>query len=201
MIFAEYLQRQADGRSLSYVHDFGTQRDVRQGAVSRTGNSLDVALQGDGYLAVHTPMGVRYPRNGRMSMDAQGQHVPSAGYAVLGEGNQPMTVPPEAKDVSIAKDGSITTNLGPAARMQVLKFAKDQELKPAAGGLYVTDAQPAPAEGTVVLQGMIEDSNVQPIVEITRMMSVSRAFEAAKDLVEGEGERQRNAIDKLGKVA
>src|SRR4051794_12051226 len=60
MIFAEYLQRQADGRSLSYVQDFGTQRDVRQGAVSRTGNSLDVALQGDGYLAVQTPMGVRY---------------------------------------------------------------------------------------------------------------------------------------------
>ena len=201
MVFAEYLQTQRDGKTLSYVQDRATHRNVAQGGLSRTGNPLDIALQGDGYLSVQTPMGIRYTRNGRLSMDANGQIVTSQGYAVLGEGNQPIEIPPEGKDVSIGKDGSIVTSLGPLGRFPVVKFASEQDLKPASGGLYVTDAQPLPAEGTAVIQGMIEEANVQPIVEITRLMSVTRAFEAAKDLLEGESERTRAAIEKLGKVA
>jgi len=205
MIFAEYLGGGggvSGEQRLSFVHDIGTERDARQGALTQTGNSLDVAIQGDGYFTVQTPLGPRYTRNGRWQMDAQGQLVTPQGYALLGDGNQPIQIPQGAADVAIGRDGTITTSQGPAGRVAVVGFGSEQALRPAANGLYVTDAQPqaAPAD-TSVIQGMIEESNVQPIVEITRMMSLSRSFNFAKEMLDGESDRTKSAIDKLGKVA
>jgi flagellar basal-body rod protein FlgF len=204
MIFAEYLGGQGGdgGRRLSFVHDVGTERDTRQGALTQTGNPLDVAIQGDGYFTVQTPLGPRYTRNGRWQLDAQGQLVTPQGYALLGEGEQPIQIPQGAADLSIGRDGTINTSQGFAGKVGVVGFDKEQALRPAANGLYVTDAAPQPASpDTAVVQGMIEESNVQPIVEITRMMSLSRNFGFAKEMLDGESERAKTAIDKLGKVA
>jgi flagellar basal-body rod protein FlgF len=202
LIFAEYLEPQPGAKRLSFVHDVGSERDARQGALTRTGNSLDVAIQGEGYFTVATPLGNRYTRSGRWQLDAQGQLVTPQGYALLGDGDQPVQIPQGATDVSIGRDGTITTSQGFAGKVGVVAFDKEDSLRPAANGLYVTDAtpQPAPAQ-TSVLQGMIEESNVEPILEITRMMALSRNFEFAKQMLDGETDRARSAIDKLGKVA
>jgi flagellar basal-body rod protein FlgF len=95
----------------------------------------------------------------------------------------------------------VSTAQGQAGNVVVAKFADERLLTPAAGGLFVTDAQPTNTTDTPVLQGMSEESNVQPIIEMTRLMNISRNFGFAKDLGDGESERARNAIDKLGKVA
>lgn len=200
MLFAEYLAQVPGGQSIAYVQDVGTSRDTRQGPLSRTGNPLDVALQGDGYIAVQSPAGPRYTRNGHFQLDAQGQLVTSQGYPVLGEGGQPVTLPPGASGISIAPDGTIATRQGVAGRLQVVDFAQPQALLAKAGGLYATDEAPQPAAGTRLMQGMIEESNVQPILEMTRLMAAARSVGAAKEFIDGESERQRNAIDKLGKV-
>jgi flagellar basal-body rod protein FlgF len=72
---------------------------------------------------------------------------------------------------------------------------------PVANGLFTTEAQPQPAADTAVVQGMVEDSNVQPVVEMTRLMQVARNFAFAKEMADGEHDRLKNAIDKLSRVA
>ena len=202
VLFTEYLTRADATTRYSFVEDRGTARDTKQGPIARTGNPLDVALQGDGYLAVQTPLGTRYTRAGRFQLDPTGQIVTADGYPVLGDGNQPLAIPTDAGDVTIDADGTVRTQQqGAAGKFQVVRFDNDQDLKPAANGLYVTTAIGQPAPDTKVLQGMVEDSNVQPIVEITRMMAVSRTFAAAKEMADGEDDRLKNAIDRLGRVA
>lgn len=199
LVFEEYLARASGNASM--VHDVGVARDARQGPLTRTGNSFDLALKGDGYFVVDTPMGPRETRNGRLQLDPQGRLVTSEGYTVQGEGGQPITLPTDAADVTIGRDGTITTSEGQAGKVQVVRFERDRDLVPVANGLFVTDAQPQPATDAAVLQGMVEESNVQPIVEMTRLMQVARNFAFAKQMVDGEDDRLKNAIDKLSRVA
>jgi flagellar basal-body rod protein FlgF len=201
MMFAEWLSRTGGTDKVSFVQDYGTRQDLRQGTLTQTGNTLDLALKGDGFLAVQTAEGVRYTRNGRLQLDEQRQLVTGAGEPVLAEGDQPLNIPPEAIDISIARDGTVSTEQGIAGRINVVRFAQDARLLPAAGGLYITDANPQPADGTLVVQGMVEESNVQSIIEITRMMELSNRYNAAKDMLDGEDDRLKNAIDKLSRVA
>jgi flagellar basal-body rod protein FlgF len=204
LMFAEYLVRGPAGMptgNASMVQDFGMMRDTREGPLTRTGNSFDLALKGDGYFVVDTPTGPRETRNGRFQLDAQGRLVTSEGYTVHGEGDQPITLPDGAADVTIGRDGTITTAEGEAGRLQVVRFERDSDLVPAANGLYATEVQPLPAPDVAVLQGMVEDSNVQPVVEMTRLMQVARSFAFAKQMADGEDDRLKNAIDKLSRVA
>jgi flagellar basal-body rod protein FlgF len=199
LVFAEYLARASGNASM--VQDVGMARDTRQGPLTRTGNSLDLALKGEGYFVVDTPTGPRETRNGRFQLGPQGELVTSEGYTVHGESVQPVTLPADAADVTIGRDGTISTAQGEAGKIQVVRFEDDRALVPAANGLYVTDAQPQPAADTAVLQGMVEESNVQPIVEMTRLMQVARSFAFSKEMVDGEHDRLKNAIDKLSRVA
>jgi flagellar basal-body rod protein FlgF len=201
MLFAEFLNRGSASEPVSFVQDLGTLRDTKQGPITRTGNPLDFALQGDGYLQVQTPLGPRYTRNGRFQLDGTGQVVTAQGYPVLAESGQPLTVPVDATDITVTRDGTVTTSQGEAGKLGAVRFANERDLVPAAGGLYVTEAVPTPAPETVIQQGMIEESNVEPVVEMTRMMNIAHNFSFAKDLGDSESDRTRSAIEKLGKVA
>jgi flagellar basal-body rod protein FlgF len=201
MLFAEYVEKLGGATPLSFVQDFGTGRDTRQGALTHTGNTFDVALEGQGYMGVQTDAGIRYTRNGRLRLDPDGQIVTASGNPVLGEGDQPVTIPNGATDIAIGRDGTITTSQGIAGKLQVVGFERESDLLPAANGLYVTDATPTPAPNTTVLQGMIEESNVKPIVEMTRMMAVTQSYMHAKDMLEAEDSRLKSAIEHLGKTA
>jgi flagellar basal-body rod protein FlgF len=203
VIFAEFINRQrATGApSLSFVQDFGSARDTSQGPLSTTGNPLDLALQGDGYLKVQTPLGIRYTRNGRFQLDPTGQIVNAQGYPVMADGDRPIVVPPDAHEITVTKDGTVSTSQGDAGHLSVVKFDDERQLTPATGGLYVSSATPTAATETMVLQGTVEDSNVQPIIEMTRLMAISRNFGFAKDFGDNEADRTKTAIDRLGKVA
>lgn len=201
MVFRQWLLQEPGGTPLAFVHDWGTARDVRQGALSHTGNTLDLALQGEGYFAIQTSEGVRYTRNGRFQLDANRQVVTASGHPVLDDAGAPITIPEEAVDISIAHDGTISTEAGAVGRVGVLRFEQESALLPASEGTYVTEAPALPAEATKVLQGMVEESNVQPIVEITRMMEVSNRYNAAKEMLDGENDRIKTAVDHLARVA
>jgi flagellar basal-body rod protein FlgF len=201
MMFAQFLSKGLGGTPISYVQDLGTYRETKQGPLTTTSNKLDVALDGEGYLAVQTPLGIRYTRNGHFQLYSTGQMVTSQGYPVLGDGNSPVTLPTDAHDITIQHDGTITTEQGQAGKLAAVKFDNENDLVPASGGLYVTQATPVPAPDTAIMQGMVEESNVQPVVEMTRMMSVAQDFAAANNLVQAESDREKSAIDKLGRVA
>jgi flagellar basal-body rod protein FlgF len=200
MLFTEYLARVPGGTPLSFVQDAGTARDMRQGPLAKTDNPLDIALQGKGYLEIQTPDGTRYTRNGHLALDTQGELVTTDGDQVLSATNQPIIVPPDAGSVTISQDGTVSTSQGVIGQMQVVDFANPEAMAVAAGGLYVTDQTPQPATSTKIVQGMIEQSNIQPVLEMTRLMAAARAVGAARDFVNGQATLQQNAIDKLGKT-
>jgi len=201
MDFATFVSG-ATGQRVSYVEDAGTVRDWSQGPLTRTGNSLDVALQGSGFLEVDTPNGTRYTRDGRLKLDSSGQLVTLDGEAVLGDSEQPITVPSGSGMITIGQDGSVSTQSGgTVGRLAMVDFDDEQSLVAESDGQYSTDEIPNPASpDTKLIQGMIEGSNVQPVLEITRLMAAARAVGMAKTFQDGESDRHKNAIDRLAKV-
>jgi flagellar basal-body rod protein FlgF len=208
MLFSQYLTRVRGAGTIAFVEDAGTARDLRQGPIAKTGNPLDLAIQGPGYFSVETPLGTRYTRAGHFQLDAQNQIVTSEGNPVLADGGRPLALPPNINAITVGADGTIsvsqagTSSQASVGKLQLVTFPAPQLVTPAANGLYVTDQTPDPATTatTTVQQGMIEESNVQPVLELTRLMAVSRASGSVKDLLDEESQRQSNAIDKLGKV-
>jgi len=200
-LFSQYLVQPPGNGPLAFVQDVSTTRDMREGPLTKTGNPLDLALQGDGFFVVQTPLGNRYTRNGHFQLDAQGQIVTSQGYPVLSDGGQPVTVPVGAHDISVGPDGTLSIGRGALGKIQAVTFAQPQAVAPAANGLYVTDQDPQPATATRIQQGMLEESNVNPVLELTRMLDVVHANGSIKTFLETEDTRQRNAIDKLSKVS
>ena len=206
MVFSQYLVKPAGSSPLAFVQDIATVRDLRQGPLTQTGNPLDLALEGKGYSAIQSPLGVRYARNGHFQLDTQGQVVTNDGFPVLSDSGQPMIVPPNTKTITVAPDGTVslssdgTTAQSIVGKLQVVDFPAPQAVTPSANGLWVTDQTPQPAAAKVQ-QGKIEESNVQPVVELTRMLSVVRASQSVKNLLDEESQRQSAAIDKLAKVS
>jgi flagellar basal-body rod protein FlgG len=170
------------------VRPVATARDFTQGSLQQTGNSLDVAINGNGFLQVTMPDGTTgYTRDGSLKLDAQGQVVNNEGYVV-----QPgITIPPTAQSISVAADGTITATLPGTAtpttlgQLQLAGFANPQGLDPKGGNLYAeTAASGAPsaaapgANGLGTLkQGFLENSNVNVVEELVSMISTQRAYE------------------------
>jgi len=199
MLFVEYLETSESGEKMSFVQDISLVRNLTEGQLTSTENSLDLAISGDAYFEIETPVGPRYTRNGSFQLNADNELVTSGGLPVLGEGGAPITLPPNSRDVTITRDGTISTNLGPAGRLRLVRFEDEQAMVKMADGLYDADGQDVlPAENSEVLQGMIEGSNVQGILELTRMIETVRSYSSAGRMVNDEHERLRRAIQSLG---
>ena len=194
MMFIEHVVKSRGGERIlgdqvTYVRDIATVRDVAEGSVIKTGNPLDLAIRGQGYFVVETEGGERYTRNGRFQLDDTGQLVNNEGFPVLSEGGQPFFLSPEDNEITISRDGTISTENGELGRFRVVGFENDQELEALADGLYTTAADPDDVERPEVVQGMLEGSNVNAIIELTRMIEVHRAYEGVKHLMDREDDR------------
>lgn len=190
----------ADGVAPSdkrYAVALGIARDTREGNLSHTGNALDLAIQGKGYFVIQTPQGERYTRNGRFTLDARGTLVNSNGLAVLGDSGAPITFPPEAGKLSVGADGTISAASGEIATIGVVAFENEHRLTRISNGLFIAAEAPKPAEKALVIQGSIEESNVQAVIQITEMMKVTRGYQSAQRIVQSEHERLRRAIQSL----
>jgi flagellar basal-body rod protein FlgF len=214
-LFEEYLMTGArDGNfrvadsPVSFVRDRGTLIDLNQGPLQRTGNPLDVAINGDGFLVIQTPQGERYTRNGALEINAQGELVTSEGYQVLGDGgpiafqNQDtgITINPEGT-VSV-KDPSNSTVAIIRGRLRVVSFAQPQRLQKEGGSTFSTPADmPAtPSTKSNVVQGALEKSNVRPIIEMSHMIEVSRSYAMIANLLQAEGDLHKSALQQLSDV-
>lgn len=202
MLFVEYLETSDSGEKMSFVQDVSLVRNLSEGQMTTTSNPLDIAISGDAYFEIETPTGPRYTRNGVFQLNADGAIVTSSGEAVLGDGGTPITLPPNSSDVTVTRDGTVSTDLGPAGRLRLVRFENEQALVKQANGLYDANGQdPVPAENAEVLQGMVEGSNVQGIIELTKMIATVRSYSATGRMVNDEHERQRRAIQSLGGTA
>lgn len=191
------------GVKLSYVQDFATARDFSAGPLRATGNDLDLAIQGNGFFAVQTPDGVRYTRVGRFQLDANGILVNSQGFPVLAGGSS-VTINPDDGAVNIAEDGSISTDRALGGQQQqvvgkldLVDFADRAKLIPAQDNLFDADGQPTVAATGKIAKGMLEDSNVRTILEMTNLIQVTRNYQAMQRFQDSEHERQRRAIGSI----
>jgi flagellar basal-body rod protein FlgF len=201
VLFENFLVEPNQETAINFVYDKAMYRDTTQGAMAKTGNDLDVAINGDGYFAVNTDKGTRYTRSGSFMLNEQGEIVTANGERIAGEGGQVLVIPREANEVRIASDGTVSTNVGQVGRLEVLRFQNEQSLQEVGNGLYTSRETPTPAGSSATLaQGMIERSNISPVQEMTRMMEITRAYQQTQRMMDQEHERIRNAIQKLGRV-
>ncbi|MHA7858227.1 MAG: flagellar hook-basal body complex protein [Henriciella sp.] len=187
-IFAEYVMSTGqDTPSLSMGALAGHSFDLTQGTVKFTGGQFDLAIQGDGFFALETDNGQRLTRAGAFQISAEGELVTGDGAKVLSEGSSPIQIPPEAENVTIAGDGTISS----AGQIigQVGIFSPTGQLQRETDTRFVADGGVQPVEGAAVLQGALEASNVSPVLEMARMIEVHRAYEAGQTLMEQEDQR------------
>lgn len=200
----------AGAAGLTYIGDLGLGvqpapevTDHTQGGLRFTGQPLDLAIQGPGFFRVQTEAGERYTRDGRFLRDAAGNLVSVDGYAVLSDGGQPVSLP--EGDLAIAPDGTLTINGAGAGRLGLAYFndpaAELERDRPnlfaAAAGSAAAAAPAGQAQGTVS-QGYLEMSNANAAQLMTQMVAVSRAYEAAQQMVQTQDELLGRAISSLG---
>ena len=199
MPVAAYDARLTRDEPLHYVSDRATIRDFSPGGLQQTGNPLDVALKGKGWLAITTPDGERYTRNGALTVNPEGMLVTQSGDRVQGEGGD-IVIPDESTSISIARDGTISADGDVLGRIRVVEFENDADILADQGSLFRSDVAPLAADRTAVVQGFVERSNVQGVREISRLIEINRAYESLSRSLERTDRLRRTAIETLGQV-
>jgi len=210
-LFEEFLSTGAradqTGSRVSFVRDRGIWHDMSQGPTERTGNSLDVAVDGNAFLVVQTPRGERYTRNGSMQINSTGQLVTGDGSPVVGDGG-PIALQPSDRQISISRDGTISVREGNAktdsvrGKLKLVTFTDPQRLQKDGNGTFkpAAGAQPQPATTAAVVQGSLEKSNVRGVVEMSRMIEITRSYTQVATILQQQADLSQSAIDKLAEV-
>lgn len=206
MMFVEHLVRSKGGESyfggkVHFSRDVATVRDLTEGPVTQTGNPFDLALGSEGYFVVQTPEGNRYTRNGRFQLDQNNQLVTQNGYPVLSQGGQPFTFGPLDRDIAISRDGTVSTATGVIGKVGVMRFEKEYELRQVGSSMFNTDQDPQPVNRPDVIQGALESSNIQPVIEMTRMIEIQRSYESLSRFIDREDDRLKNMIREYTRAA
>jgi flagellar basal-body rod protein FlgF len=213
-LFEQYLNsgahednfRSAD-RRVAYVQDRGTFRDVSQGAAEPTGNPLDVAVDGAGFLTVQTQGGERYTRDGNLQINNVGQLVTNAGDPVIGTAG-PIVFQPTDHDIAISPDGTITVLEGAShadairGKLRLVSFADAQKLLKQGYNLYSADGNNVAQQDvkSTVRQGFIEKSNVNAVSEMASMIQVMRTYSQISNILQQQSDLHKNAIEQLSNV-
>lgn len=198
-LFAEMVERlDVEGGSSSQASARARVTDFAQGALRATGGTLDLAIEGNGFFLIETPDGQALTRAGAFARGPEGEVLTADGHAVLDEGGAPLFAPPDAASLVISSDGVISADGQPIGQVAMVAVEDPTALVRREGGLFTTDQPLAPAEGATLFQGFVEQSNVDPVRELTRMIEIQRAYEMGQSLLQTEDERIRQAVRVLG---
>jgi len=201
-VFAEMVRAlSTEGGSVAMTELRGRYTDEMQGALDETGGTLDLAIEGDGYFTVMTPQGQRLTRAGSFTRNQDGTVVNMDGHPLLDEGGGEIVIPFESRHVGVSADGTFSVNGQPAAKLGLVRVADQTRLFREAGVLFRADAPVEFVENPRVLQGFLEQSNVNPVAELARMVEVQRAYESGQKLLDQEDQRIRSVITTLGQQA
>jgi flagellar basal-body rod protein FlgF len=171
------------------------------GEMVRTDNPLDVAVQGDAWLGIQTPAGPAYTRDGRMKMTPTGELQTLNGYAVLDAGGSPILLDPNAGPPRIARDGAISQNNRAVGALGLFKIDDKASLKRFDNSGVIPDRPATPAvefSKIGMQQGFIERANVNPVMEMSKLIMVSRTFDAVSSSLKDSESSMQEAIRTLG---
>ncbi|MFD2207919.1 flagellar basal-body rod protein FlgF [Kiloniella antarctica] len=199
MMFVEHLNKTKTGERLSFTQDLRLVRNLAEGQFHTTSNPLDVAISGEGYFVVENDGNTRYTRDGSFKLNTDSELVTSQGSLVLGDGDAPISIPSNATDISITRDGTVTSSAGTAGKLKLVSFENEQLLVKEAGGVYslAENQEPVDEASGEIVQGAVEGSNVQGIIEMTRMINTTRGYESMAKFIKQEHDRQLKAIQSL----
>jgi flagellar basal-body rod protein FlgF len=210
-LFQSYVDRlNVPGGDIAFVQDRATYIDRTAGPIQPTGNMLDVAVRGDGYLSVQTAAGIQYTRDGRLQVAADGTLTDAAGRPVLSPDGEPMQLPSGYTNIEIKADGTVYATVNSVSQdvgqigtfrpidPQVLRKGGDGLLAAAPNAMQAIETgDPA----SRLIQGSLEGSTVQPIKEIANMTELSRAYEQLQTLLSDDNDREAKMIQILGAPA
>ena len=184
---------------VAFVRDYGLMRDLNAGPMEQTGGPLDMAIDGSAYFTVQTANGDRFTRDGHFKMDQTGRLVTMTGDPVMGEGG-PIALPTTARDIKIAKDGTVSTESGQVGKIRLAAFANERALRTEGDNLFASDEPALAAPSARLQQGMLERSNVQGVSEMTKMIEIMRAYQSVSETLSQTEDTYKRAAQKLGEV-
>jgi flagellar basal-body rod protein FlgF len=213
-VFASFMNNASDGgfgaadRRINFVQTPSAWHDMSQGPTQSTGNPFDVSINGDGFLVVQTAAGERYTRNGALQLNGTGQLVTTEGDAVLGDSG-PIVFQPNDRDIVINPDGTIKVREGVSlnsdstrGKLRLVAFDNPQQLVKEGSSTFSAPAgvAPVPVAKPQIVQGTIEKSNVNGVMEMTKMIELSRAYTEVANILQQQGDLRKNAIQQLSEV-
>ncbi|PIE12430.1 MAG: flagellar basal-body rod protein FlgF [Rhodobacterales bacterium] len=194
LVFAEHVKGVENGPSLSMATAKIRNTSMAQGTLTQTGGKLDLAIEGEGFFLVETPNGERLTRAGNFTANGEGDLVTNDGFRVLDGGGAPVFIPPDATDLAVSADGTVSTNGRPLTQIGIYLPTDPLEMAREDGVMFRSDAGVEPTEGASIVQGFLESSNVNPVGQIARMIEVQRAYEMGQSFLDAENERMREAL-------
>ncbi|WP_146347730.1 flagellar hook-basal body complex protein [Falsiphaeobacter marinintestinus] len=197
LMFSEFIHSGPDQPSLSMSQARIRNTSMTQGALTQTNGAFDLAIEGEGFFLVETPAGERMTRAGNFSPNADGDLVNMNGHRVLDTGQTPIFIPPDATDVRVASDGTVSANGRPISQVGLFLPVDPLGISREDGVLFSSDAGFDPATDASIVHGFLEDSNVNAIAQVTRMIEIQRAYEMGQSFLQAEDERIRNAMKSL----
>ncbi len=190
------------GQQIRYVVDWGLLRDFRTGALEHTGRPFDLAIQGDGFFQVGAGEDVQYTRDGRFVVNQDSALAAYDGALVLDAAGGPVILPANAEQITISPGGAVLADGVEVARLAVIGFDNLSALEKTGGGRLIApeEAGARPLETPDIRQGFYESSNVNPVLELTRMMEVTRSYQTVSQMLEQQADLSRRAIERLGRA-
>jgi flagellar basal-body rod protein FlgF len=185
----------------SFAFEGGPHADTRSGPLTATGNPLDIAVQGSGFLAIQTPEGTAYTRDGRMQLLPTGDIVTLNGHAILDASGSPLTADPRGGALDISRDGVVRQDGGVVGSVGIFAVDLANGYRRYENAAFLPSVPAEPIEDDAssgIVQGFTEGSNVNPILEMTRLIEVQRAFEAVSTSLEQRDTAMRDTIQALG---
>ena len=197
LIFSEYVVRAGDGPSLSMTRASAHNISMDQGALTQTGGRLDFAIEGEGFFVVDTAAGERLTRAGNFTTSAAGDLVTLDGHRVLDSGGAPIFIPPDAGELGVSADGTISAGGRLLGQIGLVLPAVPYDLSREGGTLFRTDGGLEPVAQGRIVQGFVENANVDPVLQVARMIEVQRAYELGQSFLDAENDRVREALNAL----
>ena len=197
----ESIVSQTQSTQVAYSSAGNNTFSQRSGPIVHTNNPLDIAVNGNAYLSVNGATGPVYTRDGRMRISAQGALENLNGQQVLDAGGGPIQINPNRGPIQISRDGTISQNGARVGKIGLFAIPATAKLVRSEGAAVVPDAPAEPVVdfvGNGIVQGYIENANVNPVLEMTRLISVTRAFEAMTAAADQSDRKLTDAIKALG---
>lgn len=196
----EALLAKAGDTSVAFASSGESYISRRSGQINHTGNSLDLAVDGEGWFGLSSPDGTVYTRDGRFHMTDLGELQSVNGYPVVDVGGSPIVIDPSSGPVEVTESGMLTQGGRQIGAIGLFLLPANAHLSRYDNSAVIPDQPADPVEDRTtnsIRQGYVEGSNVNPILEIARLIEISRSFESAEAAIKNSDDATQQAIRTL----